>query len=312
VPSIALALDDVGLAVPLQELLEKAGHSVIWSPPLADGPERLPPGSKVDVVVLGERQGEAYARGIERWRAMEPPPGVLAVVIGPAGQAAAQKARVPLVTAAAQPAEVARAVDRALAVRWSGKLAPGFARGALGLGPMTDPDEDAARVVRAARLADVEVVREALRWYAQHYASTTEVIPRLRELRALTIPEVELVRTIDGSRTVQTTINKAALDATAAARLVWALACVGAVEFHPEPVDLSTLERRTVAAARQHLRARASRTEHTTHYDLLEIPPSAGVAEINQACQMLAIRFAPERLGTLDLGDAAALVHPLW
>lgn len=312
-PSVVLALDDVGLAVPLQELLERGGHRVLWSPPLAGGPERLPPGHPVDVVVLAERAGVAFDRGIERWRAIDPPPGILAVVLGKAGEAAAKKARVPVVASTAQPAEIAGAVTRALALRWSGELAAGQARGALGLGtPLADPIEDAARIVKAGRQAELDVVREALRWYAMSYLSTTDVIAQLRDVRALAIPEVDLVRSIDGARTVQTIINKAAIGQQAAARLVWSLACVGALQVSPEPIDLTSPERRAVALARRHLRARAARSERATHYDLLEITPAAGLPEIEQACQMLAIRYAPDRMERLDLGDAAGLVAPIW
>ena len=312
-PSVALALDDVGLAVPLQELLERGGHRVLWSPPLADGPERLPRGHRVDVVVLAERAGGGFERGIEGWRQLDPPPGVLAVVRGKAGEEAARKARVPLVASTAQPAEIARAVDRALALRWSGRMAMSYARGALGLGTaLADPVEDAARVVKGARQGDFEVVREALRGFAMHYLSTTDVVAQLRDVRALTIPEVELVRAIDGARTAQTVINKASLGPEAAGRLIWALACAGAIQLHPQPVDLASPERRAVAMARSHLRARAARSERATHYDLLEITPASGVADIEQACQMLAVRFAPDRMDKLDLGDAAGLVAPTW
>lgn len=312
-PSVVLALDDVGLAVPLQELLERAGHRVLWSPPLADGPERLPGGHAVDVVVLAERAGVAFGRGIERWRAIDPPPGILALVRGAPGEAAARTARVPVVAASAQPAEIAGAVARALALRWSGGLAAGHARGALGLGmPLADPIEDAARIVKHARQADLEVVREALRHHAMHYVSTTEVVAQLRDVRALAIPEVDLVRSIDGARTVQTVINKAAIGQQAAARLIWGLACVGALGIGPEPIDLGPPERRAVAMARLHLRARAARSERATHYDLLEITPAAAVPDIEQACHMLAVRFAPERMERLDLGDAAGLVAPIW
>ncbi len=310
--SVVLALDDVGLAVPLQELLERAGHGVLWSPPLADGPDKLPRGHKVDVVVLAERAG-APSLAIEKWRAIEPPPGIVAIVRGVAGEAAAKKARVPLVASTAQPAEIAGAVGRALALRWSGKLAAGHARGALGLGaPAGDPIDDAARIVKAARQADIEVVREALRWYAMHYVSTTDVIAQLRDVRALAIPEVDLVRSIDGARTMQNVINKAAIGQQAAGRLLWALACIGAVQLGPEPIDLSTPERRAVTMARLHLRARAARSERATHYDLLEITPAASVAEVEQASQMLAVRYAPERMERLDLGEPAALVAPIW
>ena len=312
-PSVALALDDVGLAVPLQELLEASGHSVLWSPPLADGPQKLPAGARVDVVVLAERRGQPFGEGLERWRDQDPPPGVLAVVLGRAGQAAAEAERVPFVPSTAQPAEVAGAVSRALALRWSGRLAGNYARGHLGLGAEEDPAVDAAQVIRAARArADLEVVREALRWYALHYVSTTSLVPALRELRALEIPEVESAALMDGTRTAQTIVRTAPVGPAQAGRLLWALACTGGAVFTPEPPDQSTPERRAVTMARAHLRARHARAERATLYDLLEITPAADGAAIDQACRMLAIRYAPDRLAQLDLGDAAPLAAPLW
>jgi len=313
VPSVALALDDVGLAVPLQEILEAAGHRVLWSPPLVDGPDQLPAGARIDVVVLAERRGQPYGDGLERWRDLDPPPGVLAVVMSDAGRAAAEGARVPLVASTAQPAEVAAAVKRALALRWSGRLAPGYARGHLGLAAEADRAADAARVIAAAReRADLDVVREALRWYALHYVAATSLVAELRERRALEIPEVDSVRLMDGTRTAQTLVRTAPIGPAQAGRLLWALACAGAVTFTPEPPDLSTTERRATAMARAHLRARAVRAERATLYDLLELTPAAGAAEIDHACKMLAIRYAPERLAKLDLGDAAPLVQPIW
>jgi hypothetical protein len=267
--------------------------------------------------VLAERSGTPFGAELERWRDHDIPPGVLAVVATPSGKAAAQEARVVAVGATTPPAEVARAVDRALQIRWAGKLAPGYARGALGLPPASDPTFDARSIVSGARKANLDIVREALRWYALHYVTGTERVGTLRDERALDVPELETLRRIDGAHTLQTTIRMVGngtgtLDPAGAGRVLWALACVGAIQLTQEPIDLSTPERRAVTAARAHLRARQARMARGTHYDLLEIHPTAEPPEIDHACRMLGVRFAPERLATLDLGDAAALVAPTW
>jgi hypothetical protein len=310
---VALAVGDVGLAVRIQESLEAAGHGVLWSAPLAGGPAALPGGGAADVVVLAESAGQSLAQGLLRWREHVPPPALLAVVVTPAGRQSAAGERVMVVEAGAPPREIAAAVDRALAMRWAGRLAPAYARGALGLDPEPDPVSDAARIVAAARAVDFDLVREALRGHADRYAAATDLVDRLREMRALEIPEVDLVRRMDGAHTLRTVIGGLSPSAARpAGRLVWALASTGALSLTPDPPDLATPERRAVSAARQHLRARQARVQHATHYDVLEVTPAAEPAEIDLATRSLALRFSPERLQALDLGDAAGLVAPLW
>ncbi|HWM85988.1 MAG TPA: hypothetical protein VNO33_09125 [Kofleriaceae bacterium] len=310
---VSLALDDVGLAVPLQECLEAAGHAVVWSPPLADGPESLAAGSPVDVLVLGERTGRVLGPGLERWRDRDPPPALLAVVQSTAGRDAAAAARVPTVAASAPPRAIAIAVDRALLGRWAGGLTRSHARGALRLTADPDPARDAARIVAGARKVDFELVREALGSYAGHYVAATTVLSQLRELRALEIPEVDLAQRIDGAHTLKSVVRQSSpMGAQQAGRILWGLACSGALVLSIEPFDLATPERRAVAAARQHLRARQARMEQATHYDALEVTPAADPAELDLAVRMLGVRFAPERLQALDLGGAAGLVAPLW
>ncbi len=311
---VALALDDVGLAVPLQENLEAAGHQVLWSPPLVDGPRPLAPGERpFDVVVLAETSGRAFGAGIDSWRERDPPPALLAVVLGQAGRDAATAARVPVVAASAPPRAIAIAVDRALLQRWAGGLSRSYARGALGLTADPDPARDAARIVAAARQVNFELVREALRAYAAHYAVATAVIDQLRDLRALEIPEVEAVRSLDGAHTLKSVVRAmSGIGAPQAGRLLWALACTGGLSLSLEPPDLATPERQAVAMARHHLLARQARTEGATHYEVLEVTPAAEQPEIDAAVRMLAVRYAPERLAALDLSGAAALVSPLW
>jgi hypothetical protein len=314
VAHVALALDDVGLAVPLQEFLESAGHGVTWSPQLAEGPgAAYPAGPGPDVVVLAEVSGRGLGPAIESWRGCDPPPALLAVVVSAAGRQAAAAGRVQVVAASAPPRAIAVAVDRALLGRWAGGLSPGFARGALWLTRDGDPVRDAARIVAAARQVDFELVREALRDHAGLYAAATPLVDALREIRALEIPEVDLTRRLDGAHTLKSIVRAAGtIGAQQTGRLLWALACTGGLTLSPEPPDLSTPERRSVALARQHLRARRARMERGTHYDMLEVTPQADFAEIDLAVRRLAVRFAPELLEALDLGELGALVAPLW
>lgn len=77
---VALALDDVGLAVPLQELLEAARHQVTWSPSLVGGPGALPPGgAPLDVVVTTDSRGRELGPTLAAWRDLDPPPALLVV-----------------------------------------------------------------------------------------------------------------------------------------------------------------------------------------------------------------------------------------
>jgi len=314
VARVALALDDVGLAVPLQEFLEAARHHVVWSPPLAHGPGALPAGGAApDVVVMAEARGHDLSPGIRQWRDVDPPPALLAVVTSAEGRLAATAARVPSVAASAPPGAIAVAVERALLVRWAGRLAPAYARGALGLTSQGDPVGDAARIVAGSRQIDFELVREALRDRAGDYVATTPMFDQLREVRALEIPEVELARRMDGAHTLKSVVRAAgAGGAHHTGRVVWGLACAGAATLSPEPPDLATPERRAVAMARTHLRARRARVEHGSHYDTLEVTPESPFTEIDLAVRMLAVRFAPDRLRGLDLGEVGALVEPIW
>jgi hypothetical protein len=205
------------------------------------------------------------------------------------------------------------AVERALLSRWSGRLAPAYALGALGLAGEGEPVRDAARIVAGARKVDFELVREALRDHAGHYPAATALVDRLRDQRALEIPEVDLVRRMDGAHTLKSVVRDAsALGAQQTGRIVWGLACAGAISLTPEPPDEATPERRAVSAARRHLRARRARLERATYYDALEVTPAAEPDEIDHAVRMLGIRFAPESVHGLDLGDAAGLVAPIW
>jgi hypothetical protein len=306
--TVALAFDDVGLAVPVQEALEAAGHRVIWRADLTPAAVRTS-GLHFDAVVI-DATG-ALDQAAEDWRDLDPPPALLAVGVAEA-EAAAAAAAVPFADSTQPPPVIAAALQRALALRWVGRLSPAFARGALGVRSSGEPLRDAAAVIAGARRMPFELAREALRGHAGQYVIATAMVAELREQRALEIPEVELTKRLDGARTVRTVAAGGAMEATAALRALWALCSVGAAALSDEPPDPSSPVCRAVAEARRHVRARRARVARTTIYDLLEVDRVAGPADRERAVRALAIRFSPERLGALDLGELAAQVAPMW
>jgi hypothetical protein len=310
-PSILLALDDIGLAIQLEEVLEAGGHQVSVNAARAAGPGD-DQGEPHDVVVLsGDRGASTLSLVVERWRAVDPPPGI--VVIGTeATRAAADEARATFVAAGAEHEQLLGAVEQAARLRFAGGLSQRLAMRAVSLGRTGDDGVDAVRLVKAAREADIDLVREALRWYAHHYVTATDGVALLREHRALDIPEVELTRRMNGTLTVQSLVKSGVVDGWRAARVIWVLASVGAVTLTPEPPDLSSPERIAVYEARRHLVARRERLAHATYFDVLEITPDASPEQIEHACRILATRYGPRRLAALDLAAITPLVEPLW
>ena len=96
------------------------------------------------------------------------------------------------------------------------------------------------------------------------------------------------------------------------ARFLWTLASIGALDFSAEIRDVATSPRRLLAELRAHLRARASRLEKSTFYDVLEITPLAEHADIEQAYKSVAMRFAPATLAGHDLAELASTIKPMW
>jgi hypothetical protein len=303
--TVAIAFDDVGLAIPVQEALEAAGHRVTLRAGLV--PDAAPP---VDAVILP--CGADLAATAAAWRERDPPPALLAV--GPeSDQRVAAAARVAFLATTSEPAGFAAAHERAIGTRWLGRMSPAFARGALGLTRDPDPMRDAARIVAGARRMVLDVARDALRGDADRYVTAGPMIPALREARALDVPEIELVHRMDGAHTVRTVVASGPpLEATAALRGIWALCSIGAATLSDEPPDGATPARRAVAEARRHVRTRRARVARTTIYDVLEIERGAPATEIEPAVRALAIRFAPERLAGVDLGDLRDHVAPMW
>lgn len=303
---VLLAFTDVGLGIPLQEALEGLGRRATWEPGATPAAAKADP---PDVVILdGDGAAASLGERADAWRALDPAPGIIAIGQSAEGAARAAAARVSLVPPTAAPAQLAQALDDAARLRFAAGLSPGLARRALGL----PPGADAVQLVAGARTLDVELARAALRWHAQHYVAATARVDELRAARALIPPEIEHLRHMTGTLTLQSVVRGGPLDAPAAARLVWILGSLGAVSLGPEPPDLATPARRALAELRAHLRARTARLAKATFYDVLEIAPHAEIEDIEASYRILKWRYGPERTGAVDLGDATALAPPLW
>jgi hypothetical protein len=239
-------------------------------------------------------------------------PGVLAIGCSPAARDHAPRARLTLVAPTARIGTVAAAIREAAALRLAAALRWPLLRAALGLPAADDARPQWQPTLAAARTVDIELPRAALRWHVHHYATPTARLDELRDDRVLTVPELETCAHLDGTRTVQSLVKLGPLEPIRAARLIWALASMGAIALTPEVHDIATAPRRALAEIRGHLRARAARLEGSTFYDVLEITPLAEIEGIEAAYQLVARRFAPDTLAALDLAELAPVVQPTW
>jgi hypothetical protein len=313
--TVLLAFDEVGVGVQWADFLEAAGYSVT----LGRTDNAMPDedaAARPDAIVLPGAPGELdLAACVDAWRSVPEPAAVLIAGRGDAERAVAHEHAVTFIGFDVDRAALVAAVERALAMRYAARLSPLYAARLLGLDlRATDEDSRAVMIVGHSRSANLDVVSEALRPRTYHYVSPTPVIDRLRAVRALRVPEVNLVLSLDGAHTAETTMCSGRMDLATAARLLWALACVDGIRLTPEPIDSGTTARRAVTAARFHLRARRDRLRRgkATYYDVLEVPLGAPGDMIARAVARLAVRFSPEILAGLDLGDHAAYVDPLW
>jgi len=310
VTSVLIAVADVGLGVQLEEQLGNAGLAATWDAHQVDGPGA---GAAPDVVIIdADRLGSRLGRVTDAWRDRPGLPGVLAVGSSPAARDHAPSARVTLVAPTARLQTLVAAIHDARAMRLAAGLGWPLLRAALGL-PDAEPTRAAwPQALAAARTIDIAIPRAALRWHVHHYATPTERLDELRGERVLTVPELDTLAPLDGTTTVQRIVKQGPLDPMATARLVWALASIGAIELSPEVRDAATAPRRRLAELRAHLRARAVRLERSTFYDVLEITPLAEIEDIEAAHHRVAQRFAPHVLGAYDLAELAAQVGPTW
>jgi hypothetical protein len=303
--TVHLALDDPGLGVMLAEALQSSAHAVSWH---GAAPENVP-----DVVVLdGDPNGDV-ARVVEVWRRHDPPPAVVLLGSTQAAMRAAERLRLPFVPKPIDVKSFVSTTSSAGKLRFVTAYTPAAALAAVGMRAREDELENASAVIGGSRMIDPMLVRAALRPHALEYVTPTPFLGKLREERALTVPEANLAMRLDGAATLKSVIDSGTMEAASAARLLWALASVHAIAFLSEPHPDGRHPRiRATLRARIHLRARKSRCEKAILYDVLEVAPDPDPEEVDRACQLLAVWYSPKRLAGLDLGDLAPLVDPLW
>ncbi|HET9622493.1 MAG TPA: J domain-containing protein [Kofleriaceae bacterium] len=308
--SVLLALADVGLGVQLEEQLVAAGLPTTWDAQQVDGPRGA---QRADVVIVdADHLGARLSHVASSWRASPALPGVLAIGSSSAARAQAPLARLTLVAPTARIPTLIAAIRDAAALRLATGMRWPLLRAALGLPAADDAPAAWQPTLAAARTLAIDIPRAALRWHVQHYVTPTPRLATLRDERALTVPELETLQHVDGTRTVQALVKLGPLDPIASARLLWTLGSMDALAFSAEIHDTQTPARRALAELRAHLRARAARLERSTFYDVLELTPLAEPDDIEAAYQLVARRFAPAVIAGHDLAEVAALVQPIW
>ncbi len=295
----------------LENTLTRAGAQARWVPALADGPSAEPHGAAV-ILLDGDHLGARLPEVAQAWRQTDERPGLVAIGDGEQARVHAPKARITLLAGKASEATLLAAVREAYRLRFAGELSWPMLCGALEL-PTTVPTVDAIAVaIASARDAPIELARVALANLSQHYVTDTDLLLELLEARGLAVPERAVAEACDGTRSLQTLVQLGALPPSRIARLVWTLACAGALTLTPFIRDTETPARRELHELRRHLERRKQRLAGSTFYDVLEITPRAEEPEIEAAVQALAVRYAPSSLAAWDLAELADTVAPLW
>lgn len=308
--AVLIAMADIGAAMPLEEQLNAAGVDAKWDAHQVDGPR----GATTAMVVLvdADHLADRLVAVTERWREQTSVPGVVAIGGSAVSRAQAPRARVTLLAQSARIETIMAAIKEAAKLRLASGMRWPVLRAAVNLPPVAESAAHWQPTLAAARAVDIEIPRATLRWHASHYVTPTKKLDDLREDRVLTVPELEAVKVIDGTRTVQTHVRAGPLDPLQTARLYWALGSLGALDFTPEIRDVATGARRQLSDLRDHLRARIKRLEGSTFYDVLELTPLAEYDHIEAAYEAVASRFSPPAFEPHDLSELATQVKPMW
>jgi hypothetical protein len=309
---VLIAVADVASGVQLEETINRAGFEATWDGAQAEGPRTGPAFTGELVVLDGDHLGKRLTEVTNAWRDQPTVPGVVAIGSSADAREQAPAARITLLAPTASAATIGAALRAAAKLRLAVGLRWPVMRAALKLPPADNEPSAWRATLLHARNVDVEIPRAALRWHAPHYVTPTDRLELIREERVLSVPELETVEYMSGVLTLNSLIGAGTLDAAANARLIWALASLGALDLTPEVRDLATPPRRALDEIRAHLRARKARLEHATHYDVLEITPVAHDDEIEAAYRLVGERFAPQVLARFDLAELAPLVKPVW
>ncbi len=301
--SIHLAIEDPGLGVVLAESLPT--HKISWQG------QALPAGYVPDVIVL-DGDGPTPTAPLAPWKNADPKPAVVVVGSSPASEKIAVDLGAGRVTKPVDQDAVVEAIERAGRLRFVGALTLAGALAALKHPAAGTALECAPRILAGARVLDPLALRDALLTRLYEYVEVLPALDELRERRLLTVPEVNFCMKLDGATTIRGAIDTGALDSVSAARLIWALVCLGAVRLTAEPAPGTSPRVLATRRLRAHLAARAGRLERALYHDVLETSTDPEPPEVERAARYLAVRYSPERLVGLDLGTLAPVAEKLW
>jgi hypothetical protein len=308
VPLVLIALADVGAGFQLEETLQRAGFGAKWQ---ADAATQVR-ASQADVVLL---DADALAHNLgavaDAWRNSSHFPAVIAIGQSVVAREQAPLAKVTLLAPKASTTTFTAAIHEAVRLRLTTSMSWPIARAALGLPPVDQDLRHTAMMLLASRSMDLEIPRAALRWQVASYVTGREFLTAMRDDRMLTVPELTVADLCDGTQTLQTVMKKSS-NGPLAARLLWLLVSVGAMQLTSTVVDIGTPGRRLLAELLSHLRARKARLAGSTFYDVLEITPLADYPDIEVAYHLQGRRFAPQLLANYDLGELASSVQSQW
>ncbi|HEX7699207.1 MAG TPA: hypothetical protein VF403_00710 [Kofleriaceae bacterium] len=307
---VLIAVADVGSGVQLEEALNRAGFEARWDAGEVDGPRA---GHSCECVLIDADHLAARLADVTlAWRDQPSVPGVVAIGNSPEAREFAPAARVTLLSTAAKIATLGAAIQEAAKLRLATGMRWSIMRAALKLPPIDNTIEQWPATLLHSRNVDLEVARSALRWHVQHYVTATPLLEQLRDERILVVPELETIAHADGTKTVQTLVKAGPLDPMKTARLLWALASLGAITVTPEVRDPTSSGQRSLDEIRKHLRARVLRLERSTYFDVLEITPLADYPEIEASYQLLGSRYSPAALQRYDLAELVTHIKPTW
>jgi len=307
---VLIAVADVGAGVQLEEALNRAGFEARWDAGEVDGPRA---GHSCECVLIdADRLAARLADVTLAWRDQPSVPGVVAIGNSPEAREFAPAARVTLLSTTAKIATLGAAIHEAAKLRLATGMRWSIMRAALKLPPIENTIEQWPATLLHSRNVDIEVARSALRWHVQHYVTPTPLLEQLRSERILVVPELETIAHADGTKTVQTLVKAGPLDPQKTARLLWALASLGAITVTAEVRDPVTAGQRSLDEIRKHLRARVTRLERSTYFDVLEITPLADYPEIEASYQLLGSRYSPGALQRYDLAELVTHIKPTW
>ena len=314
VASVVMTITEVGVAIDVQERLERAGHQVTWQ---ADANPQTSDfdviDNVIDVVLIGNCHGnpDQLSAAIEMWRATPSAPAIM--VLGDSKQQAATTDKsVVWLTSTTEGDGLLALLEKALSNRFTHELSLHTARAALAL-PIDLEDMEAwSSIISAGRHAPAALVRDALAPFTRHYVQANpQRIAKLRQARALDVPEIELTQLCTGTKTLRHVVRASRLTGLEAGQRLWALASTEAIHLTSAPRDGETLERRKLIEWRTHLRKR-TQTALITAYDVLSVNRGVHVDDVEKAVRELGFRFAPQVTATLDLGDCEDLTAPIW